>query len=41
MRPDRLLAAFQEFFRDNSEHWVERARYTEAGPEKLYREERT
>ena len=33
LRPDRLLAAFQEFFRDNSEHWVERARYTEAGPQ--------
>ena len=33
LRPDRLLAAFQEFFRDNSEHWVERARYREAGPQ--------
>ncbi|WP_428275819.1 ATP-binding protein [Candidatus Palauibacter sp.] len=30
---DRLLAAFQDFFRQNSEHWVERARYTEAGPQ--------
>ncbi len=30
---DRLLAAFQGFFRRNSEHWVERARYTEAGPQ--------
>ena len=30
---DKLLAAFQEFFRENSEHWVERARYREAGPQ--------
>ncbi len=30
---DRLLAAFQEFFRENSEHWVERAQYREAGPQ--------
>ena len=30
---DRLLAAFQEFFRKNSEHWVERAQYREAGPQ--------
>ncbi len=30
---DGLLAAFQDFFRRNSEHWVERARYTEAGPQ--------
>ena len=30
---DRLLAALQDFFRQNSEHWVERARYTEAGPQ--------
>ena len=29
---DKLLAAFQEFFRENSEHWVERAQYKEAGP---------
>ena len=28
-----LLAAFQEFFRENSEHWIQRARYTEAGPQ--------
>ena len=28
-----LLAAFQEFFRDNSEHWIQRAQYTEAGPQ--------
>ncbi len=30
---DRLLAAFQQFFRENSEHWVERAQYREAGPQ--------
>ena len=30
---DKLLAAFQEFFRENSERWVERAQYREAGPQ--------
>ena len=30
---DRLLAAFQEFFRENAEHWVDRAKYREAGPQ--------
>ncbi len=30
---DGLLAAFQDFFRRNSEHWVQRARYTEVGPQ--------
>ena len=30
---DKLLSAFQDFFRQNSEHWIERARYTEAGPQ--------
>ena len=30
---DRLLAAFQDFFRKNSEHWIRRAQYTEAGPQ--------
>ena len=30
---DGLLAAFQDFFRQNSEHWIRRARYTEAGPQ--------
>ena len=30
---DRLLAAFQDFFRRNSEHWVQRAQYTRAGPQ--------
>ena len=28
-----LLAAFQDFFRQNSEHWIRRAQYTEAGPQ--------
>ena len=30
---DKLLAAFQDFFRQNSEHWIRRAPYTEAGPQ--------
>ena len=30
---DALLAAFQDFFRQNSEHWIRRAQYTEAGPQ--------
>ena len=30
-----LLAAFQEFFRRHSEHWVERFQYREAGPQLL------
>ena len=30
---DRLLEAFQEFWRQNSEHWIERAQYKEAGPQ--------
>ena len=31
----RLLAAFQSFFREHSEHWVERFAYKEAGPQLL------
>ena len=31
----RLLAAFQEFFREHSEHWVPRFDYREAGPQLL------
>ena len=31
----KLLAAFQEFFREHSEHWVERFQYKEAGPQLL------
>ena len=32
---DKLLCAFQQFFRENSEHWVERFDYKEAGPQLL------
>lgn len=32
---DKLLTAFQEFFREHSEHWVERFDYREAGPQLL------
>ena len=35
LRSDKLLAAFQEFFRAHSEHWVERFQYKEAGPQLL------
>lgn len=31
----KLLAAFQIFFREHSEHWVERFQYKEAGPQLL------
>jgi len=31
----KLLAAFQAFFRQHSEHWVERFQYKEAGPQLL------
>jgi len=31
----KLLSAFQEFFREHSEHWVERFHYKEAGPQLL------
>jgi len=31
----KLLTAFQEFFREHSEHWVERFDYKEAGPQLL------
>ena len=30
-----LLRAFQQFFREHSEHWVERFQYKEAGPQLL------
>ena len=30
-----LLAAFQQFFREHSEHWVGRFQYQEAGPQLL------
>ena len=32
---DKLLGAFQTFFREHSEHWVERFEYREAGPQLL------
>ncbi len=41
VRPDgildmkKLLAAFQDFFREHSEHWVEHFDYKEAGPQLL------
>ena len=35
LRTGELLAAFQEFFREHSEHWVERFQYREAGPQLL------
>jgi hypothetical protein len=31
----KLLRAFQEFFREHSEHWIERFDYKEAGPQLL------
>jgi hypothetical protein len=31
----KLLAAFQQFFRENSEIWIERFQYKEAGPQLL------
>jgi hypothetical protein len=32
---DKLMTAFQQFFREHSEHWVERFDYKEAGPQLL------
>lgn len=32
---DKLLIAFQTFFREHAEHWVERFQYREAGPQLL------
>ncbi len=32
---DRLLASFQEFFRENSQHWIKRFDYQEAWPQLL------
>ena len=31
----KLLATFQEFFREHSEHWIERFQYKDAGPQLL------
>lgn len=30
---DRLIRAFQAFFREHSEHWLGRSDYAEAGPQ--------
>ena len=35
LRVGDLLTAFQAFFREHSEHWVERFQYKEAGPQLL------
>ena len=35
LQVDKLLVAFQGFFREHSEHWVERFQYKEAGPQLL------
>ncbi len=35
LRVGKLLTAFQDFFREHSEHWVERFQYKEAGPQLL------
>jgi hypothetical protein len=32
---NKLLTAFQTFFREHSEHWIERFQYKEAGPQLL------
>ncbi len=32
---NKLVSAFQEFFREHSEHWMERFQYKEAGPQLL------
>lgn len=32
---DKLLTAFQDFFRKHSEHWIDRFDYKEAGPQLL------
>jgi hypothetical protein len=32
---EKLIAAFQEFFREQSESWMERFQYKEAGPQLL------
>jgi hypothetical protein len=35
LKMSKLLAAFQTFFREHSEHWIERFTYKEAGPQLL------
>lgn len=41
LRVGELLAAFQAFFREHSEHWVERFQYREAGPQLLLQDARS
>ena len=35
LRVDALLEAFQQFFREHADHWIERFEYKEAGPQLL------
>ena len=35
LRMDELMGAFQSYFREHSEHWLERFQYREAGPQLL------
>lgn len=35
LNPSKLVAAFQEYYRENSEHWLQRFQYREAGPQLL------
>ena len=35
LESDKLVAAFQQFFHEHSEHWLERFGYKEAGPQLL------
>ncbi|MDG4549542.1 MAG: ATP-binding protein [Candidatus Contendobacter sp.] len=35
LNDDKLLAGFQEFFREHSKHWLQRFDYAEAGPQLL------
>ena len=35
LKLDKLLEAFQEYFRENSEHWLKLFQYQEAGPQLL------
>lgn len=35
LQMEQLLTAFQQFFREHAEHWIERFQYQEAGPQLL------
>ncbi|MEZ4731738.1 MAG: AAA-like domain-containing protein [Caldilineaceae bacterium] len=35
LQMEKLLTAFQQFFREHAEHWIERFQYQEAGPQLL------